>query len=153
MWEELRRFKALERPARGLFLRASLLLPLISLSLRWRGFRSTQSFLQKFLSNPRNPTGDSVQVRTVLTERMVRAASRRTWPRASCLEESLTLWWLLGRQGIGTELRVGVRKEREKFEAHAWVEHNGAALNEPAAQHLHYVAFDAAFASLPPERR
>ncbi|HLZ50909.1 MAG TPA: lasso peptide biosynthesis B2 protein [Candidatus Acidoferrum sp.] len=153
MWEELRRFNSLERPARGLFLRASLLLPLISLSLRWRGFRGTQAFLRKFLSHPHNPGGDSPQERIPLTERMVRAASRRTWPRATCLEESLTLWWLLGRQGIGTELRVGVRKEGEKFEAHAWVEHNGAALNEPAAQHLHYAAFDAAFASLPPEPR
>ncbi|HET7258645.1 MAG TPA: lasso peptide biosynthesis B2 protein [Candidatus Acidoferrum sp.] len=153
MWEELRRFNALERTARGLFLRASLLLPLTSLSLRWRGFRGTQALLQKFLSSPRNLPGDSPQERIALTERMVRAASRRTWPRATCLEESLTLWWLLGRQGIGTELKVGVRKEGEKFEAHAWVEHNGAALNEPAAHHLHYAAFDAAFAALPPEPR
>jgi transglutaminase superfamily protein len=153
MWEELRRFNALERPARGLFLRASLLLPLISLSLRWRGFRSTQAFLQKFLSNPRIPAGDSAQGRTALTGRMVRAASRRTWSHATCLDESLTLWWLLARQGIRSELRVGVRKEGKRFQAHAWVEQNGAALNEPAAQHLHYAAFDAALASLPPEPR
>jgi hypothetical protein len=46
---------------------------------------------------------------------------------------------------------VGVRKDGEKFEAHAWVERAGIALNEPEARHQHYAAFDAALASLPPE--
>src|SRR2546425_2827609 len=50
MWERLRRFSALERPAQELFLRAVVLLPLVALSLRWRGFRATQAALQRFLS-------------------------------------------------------------------------------------------------------
>jgi len=28
-------------------------------------------------------------------------------------------------------LRIGIRKDNEKMEAHAWVERDGAALNEP----------------------
>jgi len=51
MWERLRRFSALERPARSLFLRATILLPLVALSLRWRGFRATQATLQRSLLN------------------------------------------------------------------------------------------------------
>jgi hypothetical protein len=31
------------------------------------------------------------------------------------------------------------------LEAHAWVEREGLALNEPADQHRHYATFDAAF--------
>jgi len=58
---------------------------------------------------------------------------------------------LLGRQGISSHLRIGIRKENEKFEAHAWVERHGAALNEPDEHHHHYAAFDAAFSALPPE--
>jgi ribosome-associated translation inhibitor RaiA len=46
-------------------------------------------------------------------------------------------------------LRVGIRKEYGKFQAHAWVERDGAALNEPEEHHHHYAAFDAALSALP----
>jgi hypothetical protein len=145
MWEPLRRFRALEPRARGLFLRAAVLLPFISLSLRLRGFRATQSSLQKHL--PRAQTAISYQSngeqaeRTALTARMVRSAAHRTWGSAACLQQSLALWWLLGRQGIASSVRIGTRKTEEKFEAHAWVECEGVALNEPEESHKHYAAF------------
>lgn len=84
---------------------------------------------------------------------MVQAAARRTLGGATCLEQSLALWWLLGRRGIASELRVGVRKDGEKFEAHAWVECCGVALGGAEGEHAHYAAFDAALASLPPVAR
>jgi hypothetical protein len=151
MWEQLRRFSALERTARGIFLRAIVLLPLISLSLRLRGFRKTQASLQKFLAPPAASGAESSRIRADLTARMVRAAVRDcSLDHPTCLEESLAIWSLLGREGIVCELRIGVRKHDEKFEAHAWVECGGAALNEPEALHEHYAAFDAALSSLPP---
>jgi hypothetical protein len=149
MWERLRRFSALGRTARGLFLRAAALLPLISLSLRLRGFRKTQVSLQKYLSTSSKEDDSSVPGRVDLTVRMVRAAVRHSVGHPTCLEESLALWWLLGRQGIASELRIGVRKHHEKFEAHAWVERAGTALNEPESLHEHYAAFDAALSSTP----
>jgi len=153
MWERFRRFSALERPARSLFLRAIVLLPLVALSLRWRGFRATQAALQRFLSNDNQQT-DAALVRKVVpvTARMVNAADRHGLVHPSCLAKSLTLWWLLGRQGISSCLRIGIRKKEERFEAHAWVERDGTALNEPDEHHHHYAAFDAAFSSLPPEQ-
>ena len=152
MWERLRRFSALERPARGLFLRAVVLLPLVVLSLRWRGFRETQAALQRFLPKA-NPEPDAALASkiTELTAHMVNAADRHGLVHASCLAKSLTLWWLLGRQGIPSQLRIGTRKEKEKFEAHAWVERDGTALNEPDEPHHHYAAFDASLSELPPE--
>jgi Transglutaminase-like superfamily len=152
MWETLRRFKALEPRARGLFLRAAVLLPFISLSLRLRGFRATQSSLQKRL--PRSLTAVSDQSSrtqaesTALSARMVRAAAHRTWGTPQCLEQSLALWWLLGRRGISTSVRIGTRKTGEKFEAHAWVECDGVALNEAEEPHEHYAAFEEAFPML-----
>jgi Transglutaminase-like superfamily len=152
MWERLRRFSALEHPARGLFLRAVVLLPLVALSLRWRGFRETQAALQRFLSKA-NPEPDATFASKIaaLTAHMVNAADRHGLVHPSCLSKSLTLWWLLGRQGIPSRLRIGIRKEKEKFEAHAWVERNGTALNEPDEPHHHYAAFDASLSALPPE--
>jgi hypothetical protein len=152
MWERLRRFSALERPAQEAFLRAMALLPLVALSLRWRGFRATQAALQRFLSKT-NPEPNAVLASkgAAVTAQMVNAADRHGLVHPSCLAKSLTLWWLLGRQGIPSHLRIGIRKEKEKFEAHAWVECDGAALNEPDEHHHHYSAFDGALSSLPPE--
>jgi Transglutaminase-like superfamily len=152
MWETLRRFKALEPRARGLFLRAAVLLPFISLSLRLRGFRATQSSLQnrlpKAVSRHSDQSDGAPAESIILTARMVRSAAHRTWGRPACLEQSLALWWLLGRQGIASSVRIGTRKTEERFEAHAWVECDGAALNEAEEPHQHYAAFDEAFPML-----
>src|SRR5712671_2642213 len=154
MWERLRRFRALERPAQELFLRAVVLLPLVALSLRWRGFRATQAALERFLPKA-NPEPDAALANkdAAVTAHMVNAADRHGLVHPSCLAKSLTLWWLLERQGIASHLRIGIRKEVEKFEAQAWVEREGTALNEPEKHHHHYATFDAAFSSLPPETR
>src|SRR5712672_862299 len=151
MWERLRRFSSLPVDARGIFLRAAVLLPVISISLKMRGFGATQeSLLRSFPIAPQTSPQDSIHVvddrkRTELTSRMINAAIRHVWRASTCLEKSLTLWWLLGRQGIACEMRIGARKQGGKFEAHAWLERDGVAVNEPQQEHRHYAAFDAAF--------
>ena len=142
MWARLRRFNALPRPAKGLFLRAVMLLPLLSISLRVRGFGATRRFLEKFITPAKNgpPTG-AVESHAALTSRMVLAAARNSPIPSTCLERSLSLWWLLARQGIAAQLRIGVRKDGKELRAHAWVERDGVAIGEPEAQHLHYAAF------------
>ena len=143
MWARLRRFNALPSPAKGLFLRAVLLLPFLTLSLRLRGFRATQRFLQKSLAaaNVDLPE-EMVKQRVANASRMVLAAAHICPIRSTCLERSLCLWWLLARQKIATQFRIGVKKDGEKFSAHAWVERNGEAIGEPDASHLHFAAFD-----------
>jgi Transglutaminase-like superfamily len=149
MWEPLQRFRALEPNARGLLLRAAVLLPLISLSLRLCGFRSTQASLKKHITSAASKRHDSTDLakaeRTALIARMVRGAADRSIGGATCLERSLVLWWLLERQGIASSVRIGARKIGPKFEAHAWVECDGLALNDPEEVHEHYAAFDEAF--------
>lgn len=131
-----------------LFLRALFLLPVVSLSLKLRGFQATRGTLQKILSAAApQPSSDAVSQGVTLTARIVNAADRHGLFPSSCLAKSLTLWWLLGRQGITSSLRIGIRKENEKLQAHAWVEREGIALNEPEERHRHYAAFDAALAS------
>jgi hypothetical protein len=120
MWKRIRQFRELERPARGLFLRASVVLPLISISLRWRGFRKTKASLQHFLSVPHGSQNHDAQTRATLTAQIVRAAAHHAIGDPACLEVSLALWWLLARQGIASDLRVGIRRDGETFEAHAW---------------------------------
>lgn len=143
MWERLRRFSALPPSSKAVFLQATLLLPVTSLSLRLRGFRATQKWLEGHL--PRE-VGDRTPVQhphydVSVVVRMVLAAAHHSPISTTCLERSLVLWWLLGRRNIASQLRIGVRKTGEKFEAHAWVECDGAAIAEPEASHLHYAPF------------
>ena len=141
----------MDADARGIFLRAAAVLPVISVSLKMRGFGATQEFLlRSFPIAPQNSQQDSIHVvddrkRAELTSRMVNAAIRHVWRAATCLEKSLALWWLLGRRGIACDVRIGARKQGGKFEAHAWLERDGVAVNEPQQEHRHYAAFDAAF--------
>jgi len=143
MWARLRRFSALPRPAKALFLRAVIFLPLLTLCLRVRGFRATQRLLRELVAPRKNrPCAAQAGSSVTLTSRMVQAAVRNSPIPATCLEQSLCLWWLLARQGIVTQFRIGVRIEGEKLAAHAWVEYKGAAVGEPQGTHLHFAPFD-----------
>jgi hypothetical protein len=144
MWEPLQRYSALSREARKLFRRAALLGPLIGVSLRVRGYGKTREWMQKRLDRQAIQYLETPEISAHLemTCRMVRAAEHYSLVRITCLEGSLVLWYLLQSQGIPATLRIGVRKPAGKFEAHAWVEWGGTALNQTGEQHLHYRAFD-----------
>lgn len=77
-----------------------------------------------------------------LIARMELAVARHLPFRTNCLEQSLVLQWLLKRRGIPAEMRIGVRKEANRFEAHAWVEFQGAVLNDAVNEHHHFVPFE-----------
>jgi hypothetical protein len=144
MWKAFQRYRALDPEAQGLFWRAVKLLALIGVSLRLRGFQQTKEKLRKKL--PAQTAGwqgtpDALQK----TCRMVKAAAHYGPGHPTCLEQSLVLWFLLQGRGIPAQLRIGVRKLPEKFEAHAWVECDGVALNQGEEVHRHYAAFEAEF--------
>jgi len=69
-------------------------------------------------------------------------ALKRGGYHGTCLTRSLALVWLLRRQGLAGELRIGVRREAGEFLAHAWVEHDGTPLNEAPGIGRAYAAFD-----------
>lgn len=69
-------------------------------------------------------------------------AARQIPGGANCLDRSLTLWWLLHRQGLEATLKFGVRKVEAVLEAHAWVELGGRALNDSEDVRQRYEAFD-----------
>jgi len=153
MWERLRRYKALDAESRTLFWSAVRLLPQVTLSLRLRGYAKTEASLHSRAQG--HPEGivaeQDVAVRTAKTSRMVRAASQFGSIRATCLAQSLTLWFLLQQQNISSAIKIGVRKKDGRMEAHAWVERNGVTLNETDEVHEHYAPFEREFANTPAE--
>jgi len=141
------RFWRLPARERVFFLRAAVLLPLTAAGLRLVGFRRWQAVLARLSSSVRRPPrGDSWELARSAA-RMVEAANRHGLARCSCLEKSVVLWWLLRREAIACELRIGVRKQADHFEAHAWVEHRSAVLNDAEDVHRHYTAFKGSLAA------
>ena len=62
------------------------------------------------------------------TARLVQAARHLLPGRCTCLELALAGQRLLAAQQIPAEVRIGVRKNGDEFEAHAWLESLGAVV-------------------------
>jgi hypothetical protein len=78
--------------------------------------------------------------------RMAAAAARYLPFRTNCLEQSLVLWWLLRRRRIAADLKIGARKEANRFQAHAWVDFQGGG--SASEEHLHFVPFEGSVTSM-----
>lgn len=50
--------------------------------------------------------------------------------KGRCLSQSLVLRLLLNREGISSQLKIGVSHQEGKFDAHAWLEKDGILLND-----------------------
>lgn len=134
----LARLLALTAPERRALVEATLLLPVAATTLRLAGMRATQRLLERYAGSAQ--VHSSIDAAGVA--RMVAVAVRYGAVRARCLPAALTLEALLRRRGLAGQLRLGVRKHEGRFEAHAWIEHEGAALMEPARLHSRFAAFD-----------
>jgi Transglutaminase-like superfamily len=145
MMECWQKFWQLSGYERGVALEAAGGLLATWLGLRLAGFRRWKSALAHpalSAGTEMSQRGASQRESAEVIARMAAAAARNVFFSTNCLERSLVLWWLLRRRGIAAELRIGARKEFERFEAHAWVEVDSAALNSAAAEHLHFVPFE-----------
>lgn len=135
-----RRFCQLPPRERWLLAQTFLLLPCTAVALRLVGVRRWQRVLALLSPLPVEGSDDRRPIEVAV--RLVQAAAHHGVGRPNCLERSLTLWWLLRRQGVGSDLRIGVRKEAGRFEAHAWVEYQGRALNDRDDVQRRFVPFD-----------
>jgi hypothetical protein len=132
------KLRALTAAERRVLVEAALILPLAAVALRLAGFRATRGILDRFA----RPSRGAAAIQPAGVARMVAAAARLGPVRARCLAAALTLEALLRRRGFPAHLRLGVRKHEGRLEAHAWIEHEGAALMEPSRQHAHFLPFE-----------
>lgn len=123
------RLRFIDAAATLLFVRAMVIVLGFSRTLRTlehRAFRIHSG------SNADRPTLEAVA-------QTVSAAAVMLPGRIECLEQSLTLWYVLRRRGIDVDLVFGMRQY--PFRAHAWVSFHGEPLNEDREGLSQYVAF------------
>lgn len=126
----LRRFLALPGADRRGLAAAWVALAVTDVELRVVGFRRLIRHIeQPTRSRPRPPqSGDIDQARR--SAMWLAVASRRHVAPAYCLHRSLSLHAKLRREGLPSELRIGVRKQDGVLRAHAWVELGGQVIND-----------------------
>jgi Transglutaminase-like superfamily len=146
--DKWRRFSNLRGYERGAVIEAAAALMLNWAGLRLAGFRRWKSALEWIVALAPLQDFDAHTLKSAeLLAELESAAARNVPLRVNCLERSLTLWCLLRRHGIQSDLKIGARKEAPTFEAHAWVECRGTPLNDPEA-HIRFAPFDGSIVSV-----
>jgi len=146
MMQRWRRFRRLSGFERGIVLEAAAGLLISWLAVRLLGFRLCRSVFEKPLA-ARNSWNSKFGEADVLgmarrIAHLEAVTATNLFFRTSCLELSLVLCRMLRQRGMNADLRIGARKEANRFEAHAWVELDGTVVDGGAAEHLHFVPFE-----------
>lgn len=147
-WHRFWRLSAFERTA---LLKAAAGLTATYAGLRFAGFRRWKFAVERFTrASALNPAlvGDAKARMGADLARMEAAAARYLPFRTNCLERSLVLWWLLRRNGLMADLKIGARKEADRFEAHAWVIFDGGVIGDTSDEHLHFAPFEGSVTSM-----
>lgn len=136
-----RKLQQLSKSELTLLVIALLLLPLTALWIKMFGFQPVYSSIAR--SNKKYNLEQNKE-KAYEIARMVRIASNYGIYRANCLQKSLVLWWLLQNAGIKSNLRIGIRKQEDCLEAHAWVEYQDDVLNDHRDISQHFAPFASA---------
>ncbi len=148
-WQRFRRLSGFER---GIVLEAAAGLLISWLAVRLLGFRVCRSVFEKPLAarnswNSKSGEADVLGVARRIAH-LEAVTATNLFFRTSCLELSLVLCRMLRRRGMNADLRIGARKEANRFEAHAWVELGGTVIDGGAAEHLHFAPFEQSESSM-----
>ncbi len=132
----LRRLWELDWRERRLLLALLVALPALRIALRRFGYTRTRSAIEGWTARypKRAPSRRDLETAESLAE-LAKIAGRRAPLAATCLPQALAVHAVLRRRGLDPELRIGVRKAEDRFEAHAWVELAGWPLAQPALDH------------------
>jgi hypothetical protein len=139
MLSNLSRLGAHSWPERRVLLQAMLLLPLF-----WAGLR-VFGLSRLHLWTTRSPvTGNASRpgVEPARIGALINVAGAHFPLPSTCLTRSLLLVWLLGRRGVRSELRIGVRMIAGGIDSHAWVEHEGRPINDTSGTSERFAVFD-----------
>ena len=118
------------------------LLPVFAVGVRMAGYGRLRAFLARLGPEPRPMDSQAAVDDAKATGRLVNGAAARLPFPVSCLPRALTLWWLLRLRRMESDVRIGVRHEEGRLQAHAWVEGNGTVLNDKPDINERFAAFD-----------
>lgn len=143
---KVRGLRRLTREERVLFLQSLVMLRVLAAALWMMGLGPVHRILARLSGTPQAHAQDGRAARVRVIAWSVAAAARHGRIRAKCLERSLLLWWLLRRRGAPAALHIGVRKDGDALQAHAWIELDGEVLADSVDVRARFAPFSRAIA-------
>jgi hypothetical protein len=114
----------------ALVVRALTDLTVVYARLRARGFRRLMQSLPPRPDGPDATLSPVVVRRARRYARIIGRASRWHVLPVECLPRSLVLHRWLQREGLPSDLRIGVMKDGEELKAHAWIQLGNHVIND-----------------------
>jgi len=112
-----------------LVLQCALILPLTHIGLELLGlkrfFKLTEGLTSLSRKTPKYPKEEAHR-----DAQLFSAVARRFPLRLTCLERSTALCWLLRWRGVDAAVHLGVRKDLQSLDAHAWVQVGELVIND-----------------------
>lgn len=123
MLKRLKQFSALGWPQKKVFLQAYCLLGVMRLGVLTLSFKRMSRTLRQHKTPPAYiPLGEGQLASAGLIARAVWTASRYTPWSSNCLAQALTAQRMLAKRHIPGMIYLGVKKEQQQLEAHAWLQ-------------------------------
>jgi len=139
MMRRLQQLAQLSGPQQRMLARAWMHIPWTLWRLRTQGYDRVRKAIDALpLKHPPQTTPDAL---CALGEAVNIAARHGPWT-CTCLPRSMVLHELLRRQGLDTQLRIGVRRSGNGIKAHAWVEYGGQPINDRTDIAANYLPFN-----------
>jgi hypothetical protein len=137
-------FLSLDWSTRLHLMEAATALTAVAAGMRISGFGRTRSLLAGFRLRALVSDVEAGALDRVVSELAwsVSAAAHHAPFPTTCLQRTLTLWWLLRIRGIESDIRIGTARTDGGMHAHAWLERNGAVLNDDSGVGERFAAFE-----------
>lgn len=111
-------------------IKARILTILTEASLRLFGLKKTDVFLSKLAKTKEEPNYRNTVAIIDKYATIFNQMNQQNLLKGRCLSQSLVMRHLLYKEGITSEIRIGIDRKNERFDAHAWLEKEGIPLNE-----------------------
>lgn len=136
----IRTFYGIPASHKALFLKIGLLVPLTEIGIRTFGFKRTVRFLEYFAREKKKPS-ERPQVLINRHSNYLYLFKKNFPFFGKCLAHSLSLWFILKKKGVSTDLRFGMKKQEGGLLAHAWLEFEGKPLASKSELEEDYTFF------------
>jgi hypothetical protein len=136
MGRALAGWRALTGQQKRQLLVLAMVLPAIGALIRVAGFqRAAKACARLGGQAPLRPVGAGDLAQAEAYAQLAAIAGRRGPVTTTCLRQALAVRTWLRRRGLDAQLKIGVKKNGEALDAHAWVELEGVPLAQTNLTH------------------
>jgi hypothetical protein len=128
VWNVFLKFLRLPSELKRFVLQSVLILPVTYGGLELLGLKRLLAGVQQIAPCRQAPEPSPQEIRTYT--HLFSAVARRCPRPLKCLGRSVALCWLLRLRGIDATVHIGVRKEDNGLDAHAWVQFGDFVIND-----------------------